>query len=283
MTRDVQAALHWLLKSEGSTRPLALMRIFLVANLWARWGDERVLFRDLNPEPMLASTIFFLSTTAAFFGMFTRVSMAVVALVINYFVYVVGHVYGHEPYTHHHTTLLANACFLLALAPCGRSLSVDRWIELNRAEKQGRAPVHEQANLWAQRLIALQVASIYFWGALDKLNPAFLSGARMSHYLMYYYTGPTDLAQIMSGLKVLMAILAVLTVTLEFALAFGLLMSEYRKWLLVPGLILHGIFYMSLSVFTYTTTMWTLYLAVIEPDEFERVFARLLGKTPSSA
>lgn len=274
---STEQALNWLLKCEGSTRAVAVMRIFIIANVWARWGDEHVLFRDLNAEPLLIGTLFFLSTTAAFFGIFTRVSMAGVALVTNYFVYVQGHVYGHEPYTHHHTILLANVCFLLALSPCGRSLSVDRLIELNQAEKQGRSPQPERANLWAQRLLALQVAAIYFWGAVDKTNPAFLSGARMQHYLMFYYTGPLELSEFMPGSDVFMCVLAILTVALEYALAFGLLLSQYRKWLIIPGLVLHGVFYFSLSVFTYTTTMWVLYLAVIEPDEFDRVLDRLLG------
>jgi len=259
------------------------MRIFLIANVWARWGDEHVLFRDLNPEPLIVGTLFFLSTTAAFFGIFTRWSMGVVALVVKYFVYVVGHTYGHEPYTHHHTMLLANACLLLALSPCGRSLSVDRFLELRRAEKAGRSPRPERANLWAQRLLALQVVSIYFWGALDKTNPAFLSGARMAHYVMYYYTGPVDLDQLVPGSAVVMQVLAIITVCLEYALAGGLLIPGYRKWLVVPGLVLHGIFYLTLSVFTYTTTMWTLYLAVMDPDEFDRVLKRLLGLSPAVA
>lgn len=279
---SMQQALDWLLKTEGSTRPLAVMRIFIIANLWARWGDEHVLYRDLNLEPLLVSMLFFLATTAAFFGIFTGISMAGVALVTNYFVYVQGHVYGHEPYTHHHTILLANVCFLLALSPCGRSLSVDRYIDLWRAERDGRLPLPERANLWAQRLIALQLASIYVWGAIDKTNPAFLSGARMAHYLMYYYTGPVELSQLLPGADLLMRILAFCTVALEYALGIGLLLPAYRKWLLIPGLVLHGIFYFSLSVFTYTTTMWTLYLAVVEPADFDRLLDRLLGSSSRS-
>ena len=272
----VGIALDWLLRSYGSTRALALMRIFIVTNVWARWGNEHVLFRDLNPEALLTSTLFFVSSTAAFFGILTRWSMAVLALTTNYFVYVVGHVYGLESYTHHHTTLLANACFLLALCPCGRSLSVDRYLALVRAQKTGREPPLERANLWGQRLIALQVAAIYFWGAVDKSNPAFLSGVRMAHYLMYYYTGPVELDALLPTSGLLMGILSVGTVLLEYALAFGLLVPAYRRWLLLPGLMLHGIFYFSLSVFTYTTTMWTLYLAVVNPEDVDRVLSRLV-------
>ncbi len=283
LSKDLKEGMDWLLRFESSTRSVAVMRIFIVANVWARWGNDHVLYRDLNPEALLSGMLFFVASTCAFFGIFTRVAMAFLAATTMYFVYVVGHVYGHEPYTHHHTTLLANACLLLSFAPCGRSLSVDRWFALRKAEKENTQALEERANLWALRLMALQVAAIYFWGAVDKTNVAFLSGARMSHYLMYYYTGPIELDHFIFGSGFLMQALAVLTVGLEYALAFGLLVPEYRRWLLIPGLLLHGVFYFSLSVFTYSTTMWALYLAVVDPDAFDRVLYRLLGVVPAKS
>ena len=278
---DLVLAWRWLVDSEGSTRSLALIRMGLVANCWARWGNDHVLYRDLTPEVMLVGLLFFVSSTLTFVGCWTRAASAGLAIATFYFVYVKGHMYGFEPYTHHHTTLLANACFLLALAPCGRSLSVDRWRAQNRARKSSKTSgalstlEPERANLWALRLMALLMASIYFWGATDKLNMGFLSGARMTHYLMYFYTGPEELSWV--GFRQLMAVSACVTVALEFSLAFGLFSRKYRRVLVVPGLLLHGVFYFSLSVFTFSTTMWVLYLATFDPDEVDRVLERLLS------
>lgn len=251
---------------------MALLRMGLVANSWARWSNDHVLYRNLDPETLLVACLFFISSTLTFFGLFTAVARWVFAATTAHFVYVAGHIYGIEPYTHHHTTLMALANILLALSPCGKALSVDRYIKVWWAQKNRQnIPRIEPVNLWTQRLIAMQVSSVYFWGAYNKINPGFLSGARMSHYLMRYYTGPTHLNDLSPLLHESMLPLSILVVALEFALSLGLFFKKTRRWLLVPGLILHGAFYFSLSVFTYTTTMWILYLAFLKPEDVDRM------------
>ena len=47
-------------------------------------------------------------------------------------------------------------------------------------------------------------------------------------------------------------------------------MTRRLGGVLIPGIVLHGAFYFSLSVFAFSTTMWTLYVAFIEPDEMEK-------------
>lgn len=275
-------AYRWLCETEGSTRAVALIRMAIVANAWARWSDEHVIYRNLDPETVVVGLLFFFSSTLTFFGLFTRVASLVFAATTFHFVYVVGHLRGHEPYVHHHTTLLAWAALLVALSPAGRSLSIDRWLSLRRAERRGDPPPPEIGNLWAQRLMVVQISSVYVWGAIDKSNLAFASGARMTHYLMYYYTGPTELTDISPLLAGVMPIAGALTLALEWGLGFGLFFRRTRRWLVIPGLLLHGAFYFALSVFTFTTTMWALYLACFEPDEVDAAFTRLLGATPTN-
>lgn len=45
-----------------------------------------------------------------------------------------------------------------------------------------------------------------------------------------------------------------------------------------PGLLLHGAFYVSLGVLTYTTTMWTLYFAFLEPRSLDELLRALIGQ-----
>lgn len=267
---------RWLCCSEGSTRQLALMRIGIVLNVWARWSDDRVLYRDIAPEALLVGSLFFLSSTMALVGLFTRFSMPVLAAVVSYFVFFLGHERGVEPYTHHHTTLLAWCCIFLALGPSGRSLSVDRYLAVQRSRKRGVEPPPERANLYAVRLLALQLVAVYLWGALDKTNLGFLSGARMTHYLMAYYTGPREVEQLFAGATWILGGTASATVALEYGLALGLFFRSTRRLLIVPGLLLHGAFYFALSVFTFSTTMAVLYLAFIDDDELDAVVAALL-------
>lgn len=274
------AGYNWLCRTEGSTRGVALVRMAIVVNAWARWSDEHVLYRNLDPEALIVAFTFFVSSTLTFFGLFTRFAAPIFAATAFHFVYVSGFARGHEPYTHHHTVLLAWAALFVALTPSGKSLSIDRLLALKRAQKEGTLPPPEVGNLWGARLMVLQLSSVYFWGAIDKTYLAFANGARMSHYLMNYYTGPTELADYSSLIPPLLLVMGTLTIVLEFGLSVGLFFKAGRKWLMLPGLLLHGLFYFTLSVFTFSTTMWALYIACFDPEEVDRTLERLL---PSSS
>jgi hypothetical protein len=271
----LQRFTDWALRTEGSTRSVALIRIALVATVWTRWANELLLFRHLTDGQVLFCTFFFLITPLALIGLWTRVSVAGTALCTLYIVYYLGHTKGVDAYTHHHTTLLAWSCVWLALTPSGRSYSVDRWLAISRAERRGERWPEERGNLWGMRLLALQAGSLYFWTALNKCNAGFLSGARLAHYAMNFYTGSSPIDAGFWGAA--FWVIAWATVMLEFALAFGLFIPSTRRYLLIPGLLLHGTFYAVLSVFTFTVTMWTLYLAYLDPEQVHRVLDRLQG------
>jgi hypothetical protein len=275
-----QRFLDWALRTEGSTRAVALMRIGLVLTVWTRWANDLVVFRHLTDGEWLFCAVFFLVTPFALIGLFTRVSVAATALCTLYLVYGMGYAHGVEGYTHHHTTLLAWCCVWLAFTPCGRSYSVDRWLAIRRAEKSAQPWPEERANLWGMRLLALQASSLYFWTALNKCNVGFLSGARMAHYTMTFYTGSSAIDE--GSVGALFWLLAWGTTALEFALAFGLFFPRARRYLMLAGLLLHGVFYAVLSVFTFTVTMWILYLAFLDPDQLHRFLDRLQGQRGES-
>jgi hypothetical protein len=67
------------------------------------------------------------------------------------------------------------------------------------------------------------------------------------------------------------------TVALEYALAFGMLHARTRRWLVLPGLLLHAAFYIVLPVRTFSATMFVLYLAYFDPDAVHAVIDRLSG------
>jgi hypothetical protein len=270
-----QRFLDWALHSEGSTRSVALMRIILVATVWTRYANELLFFRHLTDGQVLFCAVFFVVTTLALIGFWTRFTMAGTALCSLYLVYYLGYTKDVEPYTHHHTTLLAWACAWLAFTPCGRSYSLDRWLAIARAERTNQAWPEERGNLWGMRLLALQTASVYFWTAINKCNMGFLSGSRLAHYTMNFYTGSSPIDVGLTG--ALFTLTAWLTLLLEFALAFGLFWPKTRKYLILPGLLLHGFFYAFLSVFTFTVTMWALYLSFLDPAAVHRALERLQG------
>jgi hypothetical protein len=172
---------------------------------------------------------------------------------------------GHEPWTHHHTFLLTVAPILLAFTPSGGSYSVDRWFAVRRARRLGVAPAPERGPSWGLGLIALQLSSVWFWGAFDKCNPAFWSGVRMQHYFLSYYFGSDPPAG--GWFAPLMQALAIGTIVVEFALPVGLWFRPLRVPLALLAVVFHAMLYLALPVGPFSLTMALLLLAYFDPDD----------------
>lgn len=264
----------WALETEGSTRSAALIRIGLAAILWANWGRDLVLLRQSTPFGVALSLTFFVSTTLMLIGFWTRPA-TLVAAAVAFALYFASETLGFRPWMHHNTYLLSFATFLCALAPCERSYSLDRWLALRRARRAGRTPPPERGNLWALRLIACQLSLMYFWSAYDKSSIGFLSGERMEFMALWFYFGSTQPA--LPGFGCAMAAIAIGSVALEYALAAGMLFPHTRRWLAIPGMLMHGFFYLLLPIGTFTVTVWCLYLAYFDADAVHRAIDDLSG------
>jgi len=270
----------WALHTEGSSRSSALIRIGLVYVVWARWGGEVTPFRDLSTEGILLSVNFWAASTLMLLGVFTRLSTAWMATVALTMYYYFGYELGVAEWTHHHSYLLAFGVLLSALTPAGKSYSVDRWLAVRRARQQGRPLPAERGNLFGLRLIAIQLSVVYFFSAFDKTTLVFLSGARLEHLMMWYYIG-SDYAAI-SGYRMLIMLVAWATVALEYSLAFGMLFPQTRKWLVIPGSLLHAGFYVLLPIQTFSATVMVLYLAYLNADKVHAFIDQIQGHTPEA-
>lgn len=273
-------AVDWAVRSEASTRSAALIRMGLVLVLWSRWAAPMRWFKADSVADVVVSIVFYLASTAMFFGVCTRISSWLTAGVGAYLFFYLGLFAGERYWVHHHTMLLVYSLILCACTPSGRSFSFDRWWAIRRSQKRGRPWPAERGNLWGIRLMVVMLASIYFWAAFDKINPAFLSGERMQHYLAEFYYG-SDFPTV-PGFAGLTLVLAWLTVALELALAFAVFAPRKFRWLVVPGLTLHAAFYIMLPVATYTINMWVLYLACFDPDRFHEFLDDICGREPDS-
>ena len=270
----------WAIDAQGSTRSAALIRVGLAVIAWSRWANELVLFRNPGPKYLLIALSFYVSTALMFVGYRSRFSTAWAAATMLSMYYIGGIYYGREPWTHHHTYLLGIATLFCALTPCGRSYSLDRWLSIRKAEQEGTPMPREYGPLWGIRLISIQVALVYFWSAYNKLNWGFLSGERMQQLLMYHYFGSDYPDWPLFGAMCLVS--AWMTVLLEFALCGGLFFARTRMYLLIPGLLFHGLIYMLFSVYTFTATMWLLYLAFLDADAVhDRIDHLQAGRKPA--
>lgn len=243
----------WLLDNQGSTRPIALFRIALVLLVWTRFASDLALWSAVSWSEALFSLLFFTSSTAALVGFHTRWAMGVLTAVLALVYFRLGLGFGYQPWTHHHVYLLFICTFLTTLGPCDKSLSLDRMRALSRGSAW-----EEQGSLTANRLILLQLAAIYFWTAIDKSNPTFLSGLRLEQIMAFHYAdapfGGIFLA------KPLIVAAAISVVIIEYALAAMVLLRKPLMPVFLIGFSLHGLFFVLLPVNTFSLTMLAMYI-----------------------
>jgi hypothetical protein len=263
----------WAVGTEGSSRPSALIRIGLAMLFWSRWAGELLLYMDQSPAGLFLAANFFVATTLLFVGYHSRAAAVWTGAVGLAMYYYFGFELGREPWTHHHTYLLAVAALLIALTPCDRSYSLDRYLAVMRAERAGLPPPAERGNLWGLRLIVVQLSVLYFFAAFDKSNYAFLSGARIEQIFLWFYAG----SDYPAGLAWPATMVSVAVVALEYCLALGLPFRATRRYLVLPGLAFHAIIYLTLPVYTFSATMALLYLAYFDADAVSKVLTRLQG------
>jgi hypothetical protein len=268
---------NWAVNSHGSSRSSGLIRIGIALLFWSRWAGELLLYMNQSVIGLLLSVNFFVATSLLFIGYLSRIAAiwtGAVGLTIYYYF---GYELGREPWTHHHTYLLAIAALLAALTPCERSYSLDRYLAVGRARRKGEPMPLERGNLWGLRLMVVQLSVLYFFAAIDKTNFAFLSGARLEHIFIWLYSG-SDYPSL-PGFHALAIAAAWAVVGLEYALAFGLPFRATRSYLIWPGIAFHAILYMTLPVYTFSATVILLYLAYLDADTVDKVLERVHGRT----
>lgn len=277
----IKRVVAWGVDAEGSSRSAALIRIGLAFLIWSRFGYVMLPLHDLHGTDMLFRAAFFGATLCMAVGFRTGLACAASALALGVIYFHYGHHEGRELWTAHHIYLLFIATCFITLSPSGHSYSIDRWIAVRRASKQGTPSPPESGNLLGVRLIAVQVALIYFWGAFGKATPAFLSGERLQHYFYYFYPG-LDFSSL-PAFEAGCMIAAITTILLEAALSVGLFTAPSRRLLMPLGIALHLTFYLLLPVLTFSLTMILLYLAFLPANRVHRWIDALHGSVEGAA
>jgi hypothetical protein len=275
---SLRRLVDWALHHEGSTRAAALVRIGLAIIAWTRFGGELGPWLQQSAAGRLMALVFFVASTAMLVGWQAQLATGLTGVCLALLAGLPTVFGGGEGWTHHHIHLLTATTLMSAFTPSGRSYALDRWLALRAAAARGEAPPPERGNLFGMRLMVLQMSVVYLFAALDKTNVAFLSGARLQHLFLWQYWGSEPPA--LPGLSVLCALFAIGNVALEYALAFGLPFARTRRWLVLPGLALHAIFYLALPVATYSATVFVIYLAYFDPERVHDVIEELSGHPP---
>ena len=176
--------------------------------------------------------------------------------------------------THGGDTFLRVAGFFLILAPAGAAISVDRLIRMWRGKEGANI---EPRPPWAQRMIQLELALLYFATFCWKLKGApWLQGTAM--FYIYHleefkrFSVPSWLL-LPSMLKLeSWAVLA-----LEFSLGVLIWVKKLRYTLLTLGLLLHLCLEYSLNIPMFQWDILSVYVLFIDPEHLVRAWGWITG------
>lgn len=171
-------------------------------------------------------------------------------------------------------TVLRVMTLYLVLAPCGLSCSLDRVIGLWK----GRiSPAIPQVSLWAQRLIAYNVALVYlttFWhkmrGDLWRDGTATWYPARLNEFDRFWVPPFVDNPP-------MIYLTTYGTLAVELALGTLVFYRPLRKWVLLAGLGMHAFIEYSMNIPLFAFLICSCYTAFYSGEEVSEWF-RKLGK-----
>ena len=184
--RGVIAAFDDLLGLPVSMRALALLRVLagpvVLLHLQPFLSDalDGRIYSDAFYEPYagwypeLPEAVYVgllwlavVSAVAMSLGLLTRLASATTFAIVTY------NLFLSTTHFHNNRAYLVIVLGILAVAPCGRELSVDAWIRRRR----GRAPLDTSAPAWPLWLLRFECAAIYGASGLSKLlDPDWFGG-----------------------------------------------------------------------------------------------------------
>jgi len=126
-----------------------------------------------TPEPFPALALFLgialvLGALAVALGFFARVAAALLLFLLTY-VYCLDSLNEKTAQT---ISILALA--ILVFTPCGARFSLDHWLR----KRAGKGELPEMTSIFAQRLLQIEFAQIYFFSGIAKMtNPEWVNGS----------------------------------------------------------------------------------------------------------
>ena len=162
---------------------------------------------------------------------------------------------------------------LLLLSPARDSFSL-RALRPAIAKRRFSFPelLGRDAPLTFQRLIQLQVCIAYFWAALHKLHPHYLSGGVLSDVVesaVLMWPGGQLLQRFFTAETLTepryLIVPALLTIAIEGALPVALWFQRTRVWAIAIGVVFHAAIAWLMNITIFSLAMIASYLLFLEP------------------
>jgi hypothetical protein len=168
-------------------------------------------------------------------------------------------------------TILLLLTFYIMLSPCGAAYSLDA----RRAARRRGTLAEPLIVPWAQRLIQLQVALVYFDTALLKSNGSSWLGGTALHYVL----NNTEVGRFslypLTEYPLAINVLTLGALLTEFSLAFLLWFRATRRAMICAGIALHFGILLTVNIPIFGELMIASYLTFLNPDELDTLFRTL--------
>jgi Vitamin K-dependent gamma-carboxylase len=168
---------------------------------------------------------------------------------------------------HSGDTFLRVIGFFLMFAPAGAALSLDRWIRVRRG-REGREI--EPAAPWAQRMIQIELALLYFisfWWKMKGKN--WLNGTAVFYVLHLHALARFPLPRWVFAPAILKAATWG-TMMLELSLGVLIWFRRFRYPLLLLGLFFHLTLEYALNIPMFQWDVLTVYILFVDPADLDR-------------
>jgi predicted DCC family thiol-disulfide oxidoreductase YuxK len=266
--------------------------------LFDMWGNDGWSPREVALSirgPWMQSIFFYLDAPwqlAAFHGLFL---LCCAALMVGWHTSWVKWIVlvGHISYVYRNLTLVygvdwivSSLVFIMCIAPVGRAMSLDRVRAVRKAKLDNLAatlpPYHSR---WAGaciRLMQLQMAVIFFYSAISKLNAdIWLNGDAV--WIMFtsddYYH--STMVALLASHYWIGNLATYGTILVEIAFPFLIWQRSTRPFLLAAAIILHLLFAFLMGLFYFSFVMIMGHLSFVRPEWLARLgeaWKRMIGE-----
>ena len=217
----------------------------------------------LGPTPftvlMVAGAVAALATAA---GIATKAATIGTATAVGY------HLLVSTTHLHNNRAYLLAILVGLALAPAGRSLSVDRWWRRRR----GRDPRPEEMPGWPLWLLRFECALVYGASGFSKLVDPDWFGGRVTwgrvvtqEAMLRASILPAAVQDVLLD-RTFHSVAAKVVVLTELFIATGLWWRRTRRWALATAVVFHVMIELSASVQTFSYLAIAVLFVWAEPD-----------------
>lgn len=175
------------------------------------------------------------------------------------------------------TVIAGHGLLLLSVSAAGEVWSVDAWLKRRRqargltfVEREGRFPI------WAQRLLQILIAVIYFSAAITKVNtPAYFSGDQMMYWLVTNINGPKPVGEFLTEYPAFLVVSSYVGFVWEVMFIFFCWRPVGRYFALGMGALFHFGTFVMLGLQSFPMVMFSLYLCYLSEEDVQWCMSRL--------